>query len=449
MSSSSASADTPSTPSVPACGLQRVDGSVRPRAGILLDLVRGLSMSNSSGDVLRSFAAGMEKLRGPSGYISLSTRDCPPGMYRITRRIFGSISQEMQIADPWSELHRIPVMEGGLLGDIVRGELPMIAGDLHITDDPVLGSDIAKYRSLAAIPLFDQGTVQNWAIQLRTAPDAFTMDDVEEAILRGNLVGTTVKSVRAAAELKRAQRIINGEMERIADIQRALLPKQTPDIPGVQIATSYEVHNRAGGDYYDFLSLDDGRWLIVISDASGHGPAAAVLMAILQTLLHAYPRDDRSPARIAEHVNHHLAHKGIEGSFTTAIFGVLNPADRSFTWIRAGHPPALIKDRGSEAPVRRLDDVGELPLGILPDIRYTEATITLEPGQTLVLYTDGVIDALNHEDRLFGVEGIEHSLHLCTGDPTCVMQSVGTALREHEQDVRPSDDQTIVAIRVE
>ena len=449
MSTSSASADIPSIPSVPADGLQRVDGTNRPRAGILLDLVRGLSMSSSSGDVLRSFASGMEKLRGPSGYISLSTRDCPPGRYRITRRIYGSIAREMHQADPWSELHRIPAMEGGLLGDIVRGEMPVIAGNLQVIDDPVLGDDLAKYRSLAAIPLYDQGEVRNWAIQLREAPDAFTLDDVEEAILRGNLVGTTVKSVRAAAELKRAQRIINGEMERIANIQRALLPKQMPAIPGVHIATSYEVHNRAGGDYYDFLALDEGRWLIVISDASGHGPAAAVLMAILQTLLHAYPRDDRSPARIAEHVNHHLARKGIEGSFTTAIFGVLNPADRSFTWIRAGHPPALIKDPGAESPVRRLDEVGELPLGILPDVRYTEATITLVPGQTLVLYTDGVIDALNHEDRLFGVEGIEDALHHCTGDPTCVMSSVGTALRDHEQDVRPSDDQTIVAIRVE
>lgn len=415
----------------------------------MLDLVRSLSEAHEPRQVLRSFAEGMARLRGVSGYASLSTRNLPPGCYRITRLLLGDAWQGMAEANPWANLQDLPVFDGGVLGGIVRGGVPAIIRDLNLPDDPAIGNALHGYRSLLAIPLYDEGRPLNWAIMLRNQSDAFGDAEIEETILRSNLVGTAVRSVRTAAELRKANDRITSEVERIASIQRALLPRGLPSIHGVRLATSYQVHDQAGGDYYDFIPLTDGRWTIVIADASGHGPAAAVLMAMLQTLLHAYAVEGHGPADIAGHVNRHLARKGIEGSFITAVIGQLDPADRSFRFIRAGHPPALVKDPGPEAPVWRLDQVGEIPFGIFEDVAYTEHSVTLRPEQTIVLYTDGVVDARNEQGDPFGVAGLERALHLCTGDPDCVLSSIGVALREHEPPGMRDDDQTILAMRVE
>ena len=99
--------------------------------------------------------------------------------------------------------------------------------------------------------------------------------------------------------------------------------------------------------------------------------------------------------------------------------------------------------------MRRLDDVGGIPLGIDPGMTYEFSEVVLERGQTLVLYTDGITDAMNPQREMFGVEGIEAALDRCSGEPACVMNSITTALREHEAGGRPADDQTIVAIKVE
>ena len=96
----------------------------------------------------------------------------------------------------------------------------------------------------------------------------------------------------------------------------------------------------------------------------------------------------------------------------------------------------------------RLDANGTLPLGITGDVSFDESTITLEPGQTIVLYTDGITEAMSPDGRMFGVEGIEASLAECTGYPQCVIGHVTTSLQAHESNVRPKDDQTLVVMRV-
>ncbi len=103
---------------------------------------------------------------------------------------------------------------------------------------------------------------------------------------------------------------------------------------------------------------------------------------------------------------------------------------------------------GPPAHVVRLDGVGGVPLGVLEAVEYQEESIILDPGQTIVLYTDGITEALSPQGRMFGVEGIEISLIECTGAPDCVISHVTEALKAHESNVRPNDDQTIVVMKV-
>jgi sigma-B regulation protein RsbU (phosphoserine phosphatase) len=316
-----------------------------------------------------------------------------------------------------------------------------------------------------AIPLFDDGEPLNWAISLREAPDAFTTEELEESVVRSNLGGAMVKNAIMTRELRRAHAEIRNEVEQIARIQRSLLPACVPDIPGLHIGVSYETFDQAGGDMYALRPLrplasrlpvgdgccdPSGPWGILIADVSGHGPAAAVLMAMTEGIIEAYPHEPDGPAEVLEHANRHLYAKRIENRFVTALFAVYDPAARALTYSRAGHNPPLWMRHGDGGgwAMSRLDANGNIPLGIMPDISYEETTIALEPGETLVFYTDGVTDALSPDGRIFGVDGIEAALTECTGEPECAIDHITSALKGHEADVRPSDDQTLVVMHV-
>jgi len=445
----------------PGAKLMSLEGN--HRIPLLMQLVAALSRATDPRQVLREFSSGFTRLAGPQGYISLSTRGLRAGQYRITRLLQGEQPIDLGAANPWAAGTELPVQEGGLLGRLVQEAFPVVIQHLELRDDPVVGDALAGFGSLLAVPLFDSGEPLNWAVMLRKDPEAFTAAELEEIILRANLIGTSVRSVLSIEELRQANRRIAREVEHIASIQRALLPQSLPAIPGVRLAASYQVHDLAGGDYYDLLPLRatrwdlpvmdgkawDGPWGLVIADASGHGPSAAVLMAMLATVLHAYPFIPERPSQVLNHANHHLGRKKIPSSFVTAFMAIYNPATRELSYARAGHPPPLLMTRGRENSISRLDQVGDIPLGITSDGTYQDARLRLEPGQTIVLYTDGLTEALSSGGRAFGVDGIEESLRSCTGEPDCVIRSIETALVRHQNGSKPSDDQTILVMKVD
>jgi len=267
-----------------------------------------------------------------------------------------------------------------------------------------------------------------------------------------------VRNTLISKQLLHANERIQREVEQIARIQRAMLPQSLPTIPGIKIASNYETFDTAGGDLYDFLVREPGvnapegssqRLGMIIADASGHGPAAAVVTAMLNSILYAYPHDDHGAGAVLRYANRHLFSKKMEGTFVTAFLGSLDTEHHTFTYANAGHPPPLLKNSGPGGTVKRLDSVGGIPLGILDHVEFDDATIQLHPGQTLVLYTDGINEAMNPQGDMFGIAGIEKALEDCTGEPACVVHSITTALTEHQAGQRPSDDQTIVAVRVE
>lgn len=448
-------------------GMVCVDTSGNPRIPILMEMVAALSRATEPNEMLRGFAEGFHRLYGPSGYVSLSTRGLAPGEYKITRLLTGNLVNEMGRTDPWKQWSQLPVHRGGFFGQIIRTAYPQIVNHLNVRNDPVVGDALAEYGSLLAIPLFDKGEPLNWSITLRKEPEGYTVEELEESILRSNLGGWAVKNALISGQLREAHTEIRREVDQIAKIQRALLPASIPDIPGLDIDVNYETFDQAGGDMYSLRPLwpirpgvllgegccdPEGPWAILVGDVSGHGPAAAVVMAMMQSIIEAYPREPAGPAEVLEHANHYLCAKRIESRFVTAFLAIYDPVTRRFTYARAGHnPPVLMKPvtPGSGWTMARLDANGNIPLGITEGVTYDETTITLEPGQTLVLYTDGITEAMSPEGRMFGVEGIEASLTECTGYPQCAIGHITTTLKEHEAGIRPNDDQTIIVMRVE
>ena len=191
--------------------------------------------------------------------------------------------------------------------------------------------------------------------------------DLVNALERVALGGALMENQMLAADLARANEQIDREARQVGELAARVAPASVPQIAGLEIATSYEPTGRAGGDSYDFFPLDHdradataapARWCMLIGDASGHGLAAAVVMAIVQAVLHAHPAGVAGPATLLMHANRQLCDKQL-GGFFTAFLGVYEPASRRLTYANAGHPPPLLK-RASDGSIRALDARREL-----------------------------------------------------------------------------------------
>ena len=429
-----------------------VDTSNNIRLPRIMQMVGSISRAQTPQEAYKRIRAGMNSLDAHAGYLALSTRNLKPGQYKITRfELHGKPQSETD--DPWNNSDAMTIHTGGFIGELIKSAWPEIIHHLQLTDDPVLGNRLADFGSMMIIPLFDAGEPLNWSILLDEDPEHYTQEDLEEVIVRANFLGGMTKSLLMRQQLAEAHEKIHTQVEQIATIQRSLLPDPLPEIDGVELAASYETSEQAGGDYYDFFEFDSNKndlatssaWGILIADVSGHGPSAAVIMAMLHSILHAFPRRERGPAAVLEHANVQLCAKRLDSSFVTALFAVYDPATRKLTYARAGHNPPILKN-GSK--VRRLEKVGGYPLGIDPTLTLEENTITLEPGETIIFYTDGITEAMNHERTMFGTAGIERALADCTGKAQCTVDSIMTALRDFEASPEPLDDQTLVAMQV-
>jgi phosphoserine phosphatase RsbU/P len=432
------------------------DVDEHPSIDLFVDMVRNISKVDQPGEVMQAFLQAMRQAYGESALITLSCKALKPGHYKITRQLDYEGNNLASAVDPWLERDKLVTHTGGLLDEIISTPIPKLAHQLKVSDDPVLGDWLSPYKSMIAIPAFLDGVASNWAIILKKEPNAFSLRELEEHILRANLIGSMVNNVVVNQQLRTLNDKMHHEVERIAEIQRALLPRTLPKITGLAVAASYEAYDRAGGDMYDFVSLlgpgkedetdPDGRWGIVVADVSGHGPSATVVMAMLNAILYSYPKTPEGPSDLLHYANKHLSSKKIQDSFITGFFAIYDPATRHFTYARAGHPPALLKSEGQ--PMQRLEGIGGLPLGVMEEAEYQDTTVVLEPGQTIVIYTDGIEESMNRKGKQFGINGIERSLIHCSGEPGCSVSSINDALELHEEGQRPGDDQTIVALQV-
>ena len=255
------------------------------------------------------------------------------------------------------------------------------------------------------------------------------------------------------------------EIKQIADIHQSLLPTEMPEIEGITLAASHIAPNKAGGDYYDFIPLTPqpdprGPWLVIVADASGHGPAAATIMAMLQAVLHAYTDASKEPGSVLEFMNQQMCKKKIEGSFTTAIVAVIEPESGAFAYACAGHHAPLLRKASGE--VVELDcEEGGPPLAVDPDATMGGGSYTMTAGDTILLYTDGAIEQtapgsggadpnepVNGGEQ-YGLPRLRAALADATADgsPRDVLAAINRDIRAHKGTAARGDDTTLVALR--
>ena len=219
----------------------------------------------------------------------------------------------------------------------------------------------------------------------------------EEVIAR---VTTHLTIHRLNREIQQRKELLEQELKIVSDLQRVLLPKDLPQIKGLELAVHYETSFYSGGDYYDWVALPDNRWGFLLADAAGHGAPAAVEMAMTCALFRSFPSPPVEPDALLSYLNDNLC-RIYESSFVTAIYGVYDPGQRILQLARAGQPPPMVC-RASENTARELACEGVLPMGISQFGRIPVTRTQLNPGDRLLFYTDGVSERFNPEGEQYG-----------------------------------------------
>jgi sigma-B regulation protein RsbU (phosphoserine phosphatase) len=420
-----------------------LDVSQNPKVARLAMLTQELRHSRSPDETLGALQAGFADEGEALASALLSTRGLAPGEYRVVRMHWNDRQQnqlDWDVRDPGRK------RSGGVIAAILTRGHPQLLQDVDWSGDEHFGEVLRAYCSVIAVPFSVEHLPMNWVLLLRKAPPQFAVADVEAAVERVALGGALLENQMLAADLRRANERIDGEARKVGELQRALLPASLPRIAGLEIATSYQPTGRAGGDLYDFFELDRGRWCVLIGDASGHGLAAAVVMAIVQAVLHAHPDRVAGPATLLAHANRQLCEKQI-GGFFTAFLGVYEPASHRLTYVNAGHPPPLLR-RAADGSVTALDAVRSLPLGIDDAETFAECSMRLSRGDAVALYTDGITEARCPTGEMFSEGRLRRAFGAGGNGPADVIERLRDAARAYQANRPAVDDQTLVAVRV-
>ncbi|HET9528810.1 MAG TPA: SpoIIE family protein phosphatase, partial [Blastocatellia bacterium] len=256
-------------------------------------------------------------------------------------------------------------------------------------------------------------------------------------------------TARIAAEIAQRERI-NRELEIAREVQERLFPQKLPSVFGLDYCGACRPALGVGGDYYDFLLLPGDRFGIAIGDVSGKGIAAALLMASLQASLRSQAiLGTDNVAELIGNVNRLVYDASAENRYATFFYAQYEPSTRLLTYVNAGHnAPTLLRKKGDEWEIIRLDAGGAV-VGLLRGFPYSQASVTLEPGDTLVAFTDGISEAMNPADEEWGEENLIETVKLCEGlGASDTIGRIVEAADRFAAGAKQHDDMTLIVVRV-
>jgi sigma-B regulation protein RsbU (phosphoserine phosphatase) len=266
----------------------------------------------------------------------------------------------------------------------------------------------------------------------------FTPTDARLLSLFANQAAAAIETARLHKEAIEKERI-ERELELAAAIQRQILPRDLPNVPGLDIAARNIPTRQVGGDYFDFFPLSEGRLAFVVADVSGKGVPAALLVSTVHAAVHLQIDEAKNIPDLFSRIDRHLQRYAATRKFLTAFFGLLEPLTGILRYVSAGHNPALLRRATGE--VEQLKATG-VPMGMFPNATWREETLELLPGDLLCVYTDGVTEALNAADEEFGMERLARLLD--GGAPAEICRRVFDAVGAFASEVPQYDDQTLL-----
>ena len=298
-----------------------------------------------------------------------------------------------------------------------------------------------------AVPLVSQGEligVLNLGPRLSeqdySSDDRKLLDNLAAQAAPALRVGQLVREQEAEAATRQR---FEQELEVARLIQQNFLPKELPDLPGWQVSADYRPAREVGGDFYDVIPLPDGRVAFVVGDVTDKGVPAALVMSATRSVLRASAQRLIEPGAVLERVNEHLCPDMPEKMFVTCLYGVLDPASGRLRFANAGHDLPYVKTADGVVELRARG----MPLGLMPGMAYEEKEAVLEPGESVLLHSDGVVEAHDPERDMFGFPRLKETVAAAPGGQHLIDRVLADLEAFTGPDAEQEDDITMVTLQ--
>lgn len=305
-----------------------------------------------------------------------------------------------------------------IINEVLTNKQAILSADAATDSRFQMSQSIADFRirSMMCAPLVSSDGTALGAIQLDTLDQRARFQQEDLDVLAG--VAGQASFVLENAQLHEQslkQQEIKRDLELAHKVQQALLPSAPPKVEKYHFFDFYEPANEVGGDFYDYIRLSGGRLAIVLADVTGHGVSAALVMAKLSAEVRYCLASEPSAAAAINRINHGFCNSGWEDRFVTMVMALLDPQREEVTIVNAGHMPPMLR-RGPGRVESVGGDQAGFMLGVDADHQYTPTTVQLNPGDFMTLFTDGISEAMNSENQLYGLERLEKQVGVEVSD---------------------------------
>jgi sigma-B regulation protein RsbU (phosphoserine phosphatase) len=422
---------------VAATGLTTID-----KLRMLHDITKKISRSLDLQEVLNLVMDTLDSLipYDAAGIFVVKCEDkdvVPPGDEPC---VFKSEAVRGYDIDELSDLHL--KLGEGFIGSVAVSGKPIISPDVR--QDPVYVNARDRTRSEMVAPIISNDEVIGVFDLESDQFNAYSEDDLDVLMMLASQVAIIIEKVMLHEQLIEKKRL-EGQLEVARQVQLELLPARDPELIGFDISAYNFPTEEVSGDYYDWVRIYDDQIGVVIADVSGKGVPAAILMAFLRASLRAATHIGYSTHISMAKVNYLLWESIERNQFVTAFYGILDAQKRTLAYSNAGHnPPLLLNADGSS----RFIEKGEQPLGMFRETRYHQYYLDFQPGDVLVLYTDGATEANSPTGEEFGRERLARAVQNVYDRPAREMiASLQMEILEWTDNVGSSDDVTFFIIK--
>jgi sigma-B regulation protein RsbU (phosphoserine phosphatase) len=417
-----------------------VDRNSAERLALLCHLSQAFNSSLDLDEVLnRVMDEVIAQLRAERGFVMLHEADGQP-TFRVARGI-----DQTTIQDPQFQVSRSIVARVAWEGQ------PLLTSDALQDERLSLRRSVTVLglRSVLCVPLKTRGRITGVIyLDSRIRAGMFSPGDLELLTAIAATASTAIENARlyqVAVERGRLER----ELQMARDVQVSLLPHEAPQIPGWTFAAHWRPARQVAGDYYDFFPMPNRRLGMVIADVSDKGMPAALFMAMVRSTVRASVAHTASPAEGIALANRLICADASGGMFVTLFYAQLDSRTGEMVYVNAGHNPPLFLRAAAAADdcVTELRRTG-MALGVMVDASFKQRTVRFDPRDLVLLYTDGITDALDRRERGFGVRRLQEVLVRRRDAPVAdLVATIEQELLTHVGDLSPFDDVTMVATR--
>jgi len=294
-------------------------------------------------------------------------------------------------------------------------------------------------RSMMCVPMLDLQGEPVGAINIDTQNSMmqFTDEDLDIMVAVAGQAAMTYESAQLVQSYVEKQKQ-DSEMDIARQVQHALLPEEFPAAEGYEFFASYESAQAVGGDYYDAIRTSDGRIWLAFGDVAGKGVPASLVMSRMSSVVRSTSEFVTHAGEAVMKINDHMCAKAVEGRFVTFVLTILDPINHKMWIVNAGHMSPIIKIAGGGTVDLDEESIG-VPIGVIEGFEFEMVERDISPGETIVLFTDGVSEAMNPDSELYGMDRLHEFIQNGSDTPEELGQQIREDVRLHA-DGRPQND---------